>query len=504
VPVQALRKPAGSAEIGRARKSAARGRGSHRDRMLLSGIRGSRARGAGATGPRAAFSVSSCFPEPLNRVLLMREMQRLRLVRGTGLAHHVFPDMDYSLYARALGRTRAALTLLHSLRSAQPELRITEMEFRTVALAAACRDIGFAPFLDFGSRRTAQGSRALQSPYHASIQVMLALAERGEAAGYVDVQSWADLHRACEMMVGHVSMAPHKWAWAGPPPGREFLYDIVANARGGLDVDTLDWIPRDALRSGLFATSLQESATALLHAARVVPDPGSGAQVLAWPETSAQSITALFRAGAMIRARVHNHADLTAAECMVEAALRGVDHAVGSNGGVGVGASFQCVAWCRELGKCDDWVIDWPLAGIQAPAILKVAPEARALFKAVAERRLWQPVAMAELSPDCRGDRATALETELCRATGFPASAFARFERLVHWGAGVANPLERTPFFGAHGDLVSVHGDVELNLPQSFQTRGLVWLSKDPQLSSIVVREVQGVAGFVPQLSNPF
>ena len=47
------------------------------------------------------------------------------------------------------------------------------------------------------------------------------------------------------MIFGCKKEAPENWNWHGMP-GREFMYQIVANKKNGIDVDKFDYYKRDA------------------------------------------------------------------------------------------------------------------------------------------------------------------------------------------------------------------------------------------------------------------
>ena len=59
--------------------------------------------------------------------------------------------------------------------------------------------------------------------------------------------------------------APSGWCWQGRP-GREFLFEIVANKRNGIDVDKFDYFKRDChklnMASGFDSQRLMKFARA--------------------------------------------------------------------------------------------------------------------------------------------------------------------------------------------------------------------------------------------------
>jgi len=51
-------------------------------------------------------------------------------------------------------------------------------------------------------------------------------------------------------MLGDPGEAPPAWEWKGCAAGKEFLFEIVANKRNGIDVDKFDYFARDCLQVG--------------------------------------------------------------------------------------------------------------------------------------------------------------------------------------------------------------------------------------------------------------
>ena len=73
-----------------------------------------------------------------------------------------------------------------------------------------------------------------------------------------------EVHLICEIIMGDKKKSPKDWNWVGAP-GREFLLQIVANAklkctqiittRSGVDVDRFDYMIRDCMNVQIMNSS---------------------------------------------------------------------------------------------------------------------------------------------------------------------------------------------------------------------------------------------------------
>ncbi|HEY1525794.1 MAG TPA: HD domain-containing protein [Candidatus Angelobacter sp.] len=83
-------------------------------------------------------------------VLRAEELQRLRRIRQTGLAHLVYPGAEHSRLVHSLGAAHIAIRFARRLQEATrtflaPFLRPKQEAVRDIALAALCHDLGHGP-----------------------------------------------------------------------------------------------------------------------------------------------------------------------------------------------------------------------------------------------------------------------------------------------------------------------------------------------------------------------
>ena len=55
-------------------------------------------------------------------------------------------------------------------------------------------------------------------------------------------------------MFGDKDEAPRHWKWVGTEPKKQFLFDVVANKRTGMDVDKFDYFARDCYQLNISAS----------------------------------------------------------------------------------------------------------------------------------------------------------------------------------------------------------------------------------------------------------
>ncbi|MBD3397533.1 HD domain-containing protein [Candidatus Micrarchaeota archaeon] len=80
------------------------------------------------------------------QVINTRAFLRLRNVKQLGLAHYVFPGVDYSRFAHSLGCCHVAGRILDSIRRTDPAAKISDSDIQRYRLAGLLHDIGHYPF----------------------------------------------------------------------------------------------------------------------------------------------------------------------------------------------------------------------------------------------------------------------------------------------------------------------------------------------------------------------
>lgn len=122
----------------------------------------------------------------------------------------------------------------------------------------------------------------------------------------------------CEMILGAREKAPADWEWRGPATGHEYMYEIVANAVSGVDVDRMDYFLRDGAACDL---GIHFNYRALLAASRLQYSSGSGSVHIAHHVNQRKNIEDMFRTRAALHEAVYQSPEIHARDVLVEQAL---------------------------------------------------------------------------------------------------------------------------------------------------------------------------------------
>jgi HD superfamily phosphohydrolase len=207
---------------------------------------------------------SKVFNDPIHGLIQLSHLsckiidtpifQRLRDISQLGGCYYVFPAAASRRFEHSLGVAYLARYFVNHLKSRQPELNLTEVDCLCVELAGLIHDLGHGPFSHLWDGRFLphMGTGLGFDHEHASIALFDLLVEKYNLEP--DFASHGltanDRHFVKELVLGGPKGAPKGFQWRGRP-GKEFLFDIVANKRNGIDVDKFDYFSRDALVLGI-------------------------------------------------------------------------------------------------------------------------------------------------------------------------------------------------------------------------------------------------------------
>ncbi|KAJ8076162.1 hypothetical protein PM082_022147 [Marasmius tenuissimus] len=185
--------------------------------------------------------------------------QRLRKVKQLGTTYYVWPNASHNRFEHCLGVGYLAGQLVIQLRTAQPELGITDRDVECLQIAGLCHDLGHGPWSHvfdgmFMPKVLPEG----QTWQH----------EQGSELMFDDLIDSNNIPLADEDRTFIKALI------AGDPdrctaPEKRFLFDIVANKRNGLDVDKFDYIVRD---SHMVGHKVNLDIQRIIGSARVIED----------------------------------------------------------------------------------------------------------------------------------------------------------------------------------------------------------------------------------------
>ncbi|KIY67967.1 hypothetical protein CYLTODRAFT_277105 [Cylindrobasidium torrendii FP15055 ss-10] len=186
------------------------------------------------------------------------QFQRLRNLKQTGAAYHVWPGASHNRFEHSLGTAHLAGLMVESIHRRQPELGITARDIACVKIAGLCHDIGHGPFSHLWEDYMSLAQPEAKWTHEEQSERMFdhLIDDNNVPLPPQDVAFIKDLIAGA---VKHSSV--HEI------PERTFLFEIVANKRNGLDVDKWDYISRDMEATG---DRGNYSPLLLIHSARVI------------------------------------------------------------------------------------------------------------------------------------------------------------------------------------------------------------------------------------------
>jgi len=250
------------------------------------------------------------------------EFQRLYFISQMGAARRVYPGATHSRGEHSIGVAHIATKLVEHLNASQPELRITPEEELCVQLAALCHDLGHGLFSHLFEKFAGETPGFIPHE-HMSYQVLTHILDThalhkefysyGLNSGHVAMIG--------EMMWGTEAKAPKDWKWIGPPPGKEFLYEIVCNEATGIDVDKFDYYRRDCRGSNI---SISFDSERLLRLTRALPVDGKVR--LCYALKDYWNVCEVFRTRFILFTRLYTHKTVVSADQILLRLLQAMAH----------------------------------------------------------------------------------------------------------------------------------------------------------------------------------
>ena len=188
-----------------------------------------------------------------HQIINLPEFQRLRDLKQLGCLYYIYPGATHDRFQHCIGVYHLAEIFVEHLQKTHKELNITEKEKLAVCIGGLVHDIGHITLCHVYPRFVEYCGK--QSPIpHETMGVIIfkyLINKRKLKKDFEDYNLGEDdIHLICEIIAGSKEKCPADWEWKGAP-GREFLLQIVANAKNGIDVDRFDYMLRDCFHLGL-------------------------------------------------------------------------------------------------------------------------------------------------------------------------------------------------------------------------------------------------------------
>ena len=165
------------------------------------------------------------------------EFQRLRYIKQLGICYLVFSGASHNRFEHSLGVSYLSGEMIKNLKYKQPKLNITDRQILLVKIAGLVHDLGHACFSHFFD--------------HLFLKNILN--NKDENIDHEYRSGWLFEHIVKKYKL-KITKAECIFIKKLINPGKEdtdFIYDIVANKKNGLDCDKFDYIIRDSRNIGL-------------------------------------------------------------------------------------------------------------------------------------------------------------------------------------------------------------------------------------------------------------
>lgn len=226
------------------------------------------------------------------------QFQRLRHIKQLGTSYYVWPAASHNRFEHCLGVAHLAMTQIQRLQRLQPDLKITQQDVDCVTIAGLCHDLGHGPWSHVWDTMFIPKALPGKKWKHEDASEMMFDDLIKEPNVNVSPE---EAHVVKALIAGDLSRCPEL-------KGKEFLFDIVANKRNGLDVDKFDYLARDCYAIG---QGENVSSERLIHSARVIDGQ------ICYDIKDANTVYELCWSRFSLHKRIYNHKTAKAIEYML-------------------------------------------------------------------------------------------------------------------------------------------------------------------------------------------
>ncbi|XP_060214287.1 uncharacterized protein LOC132641347 isoform X1 [Lycium barbarum] len=403
------------------------------------------------------------YLDPLSlKFIDTEQFQRLRDLKQLGLTYMVYPGAVHSRFEHSLGVYWLASDAVQRLKTCQGlELDIDSFDIQTVKLAGLLHDVGHGPFSHTFEREFLP--RVCDGLEWSHEDMSLKMIDYIVDEHGIDIDS-VRLKKVKEMIVASEKSK------SVSSKEKQFLYDIVANGRNGIDVDKFDYIERDTRACGLGCNFQFQR---LMETMRVIDNE------ICYRAKEYLTIHKLFSTRADLHRTVYMHPKVKAIELMVvDALIKANDH-------------LQIASYIDEPAQY--WMLDDTIVKKIETSTHQDLEESRNLIRRIRRRDIYQycnefAVPKGELE---RFKNVTAQDI-ICSQNS---DAYLNEEDVIVTNvkidltSGRNNPLERISFFQDYDNFEKSHitdDRVSHLLPACYQDMIVRVYTRKPELVKAV------------------
>ncbi|KAF8318219.1 hypothetical protein DL93DRAFT_2095395 [Clavulina sp. PMI_390] len=409
-----------------------------------------------------------------------RQFQRLRYLKQLGVAYLVFPGGAHNSSALAI------LVSHTSLGRWQPELKITDRDVFCVQLAGLMHDLGHGPFSHVFDNEFIARVRPDRKWCHEEGSEMMFDALIKENP-HIPI-SQDEINFVKDLIRGRPRLT------SGEKP---FLFQIVANAENGLDVDKLDYLDRDAYQCGI---RNRVTTSRIMDNCRVV----NGKTTIAFPYKDHFNIYMVYHSRYALHKQVYNHKTGKAIEYMVVDALIEAD---------------RVLKFSEMIDNPDDYVnlTDDILLQIERSKDPELE-KARKILERLRKRRLYRVVDFKvvpsayrdawenRLTADSIVEEAMAVAPSEAKSVGLNKDDIIVDFSALHMGMKDRNPMDCVMFYSKHAPNKAsfIRQDEGFNiLPEFFQEVQIKIFTREESKKLIIQKAYRSLISKLPDVNIP-
>lgn len=307
------------------------------------------------------------------KIIDTEEFQRLRQIRQNGSVCFVYPGAEHTRFQHCIGVAYLCLIFGERIQSKYPTA-ITPHEIELLCIAGLVHDLGHGPgsHLYDGSVVPAFDGKAGRDTGFTHEEASLLILRRICDSYKINLSS-DDLNTIGKMIFGCAEKTPSNISlnWASHTPDKDFLFEIVSNARTGIDVDKFDYLRRDSHYCGVACSFDPQRLMAFFY----IVDGH-----IQYHEKANELIIAMWRARDDLHRRVYQHRVVKCIDQMLlHAILLAGDTPLPSGVGALSEAHLNLNSYCG-------------LTDSSLECLLKTNPASAAILKRIYRRELWPTI----------------------------------------------------------------------------------------------------------------
>ncbi|XP_071092483.1 deoxynucleoside triphosphate triphosphohydrolase SAMHD1-like isoform X2 [Haliotis cracherodii] len=330
------------------------------------------------------------------------QFQRLRYLKQLGGAYFVYPGAAHNRFEHSIGTYYLAGKFARILKQKHPQ-QFEEGDIECIEIAGLCHDLGHGPFSHVFEKMFIPRVRTDKKWKHedASVEMLEHLRQANVHVMRAFAEFDTDGTRLAlikDLILGGKETEHVKDERVQQKRKKLFLYEIVANAQTGIDVDKWDYFARDCHMLGIKNNFDHDR---YMELARIIDVEGEGPRICA-RDKEAYNLYDMFHTRETLHRRAYQHKVTIGVELMIVDVLVKVDKTVQISGSDRDQGSGRKISECIDDMKAYSHLNDSILQVVELPITLGTSPQqtgatedltaARDIIRRIQARQLYKCV----------------------------------------------------------------------------------------------------------------